>query len=107
SGEPLAGVVRAKEGFAAMDLTPRLPARGFFATPGGIYRVSSVAISQGQENVGTLAVGERFDVASLAMPAVLLHGGIVVASTIGAENKSEVESALGACSPEGECEVRI
>jgi putative nucleotidyltransferase with HDIG domain len=112
SGEPLAGVVRGKEGFSPMDLKPdlkplSLPAKGFFSTQGHIFQVTSVAISQGQEHVGTLAVGERFDLAGVAMPAVLLQGGNVVASTTPSANKSEVEAALRKCSPGAECELRI
>ena len=112
SGEPLAGVIRGKEGFSPMDLKPDLkplplPAKGFFSTQGRIFRVTSVAISQGQEHVGTLAVGERFDLAGVAMPAVLLHGGTVVAITTPGANKSEAEAALQTCSPGAECELRI
>ena len=112
SGEPLAGVVRGTEGFAPMDLKPdlkplALPSKGFFSTQGHIFRVSSVAILQGQEHVGTLAVGERFDLASVSMPAVLLQGGTVVAVTTPSANMAEVETALGKCSPGAECEVRI
>jgi putative nucleotidyltransferase with HDIG domain len=107
-GEPLAGVVRRKEGFVAMDLEPlRLPAKGFFSTQGRIFEVTSVAIAQGQENVGTLAVGEHFDLANVGMPAVLLHGGIVVAATAPSSNQSQVEAGLKACSPDAECELRI
>jgi len=108
SGEPLAGVVRGKEGFSPMDLKPpALPSKGFFSTQGRIFEVTSVAISQGQEHIGTLAVGERFDLASVGMPAVLLHGGNVVASTTPGANKSEVEAALRKCSSGAECEPRI
>ncbi len=95
-----------------MDLKPDLkplplPVSGFFATEGRTFQVTSVAISQGQEHVGTLAVGERFDLASVGMPAVLLHGGDVVASTTSGANKSEIEAALRKCSPGAECEPRI
>jgi putative nucleotidyltransferase with HDIG domain len=108
SGEPLAGVIRQKEGFAALDTKPlRLPAKGFFSTQGRIFRVTSVAISQGQEIVGTLALGERFDLAEVAMPAVLLHGATVVATTARGANKPEAEAALRSCSPGAECELRI
>ena len=41
------------------------------------------------------------------MPAVLLHGGTVVAITTPGANKSEAEAALQKCSPEAECELRI
>ncbi|MBZ5631583.1 MAG: HD domain-containing protein [Acidobacteriia bacterium] len=108
SGNPLAGVIREKEGFSPMDLKPlRLPAKGFFSTEGRIFQVTSVGIAQGQENVGTLAVGERFDLAGVAMPAVLLHGGTVLAMTTPSADKSEVEAALGKCPAEAECELRI
>jgi putative nucleotidyltransferase with HDIG domain len=108
SGEPLAGVIRRKEGFAPLDIESlRLPASGFFPTQSGIFQVTSVAISQAQEHVGTLAVGERFDLASVGMPAVLLRGETVVAMTTPGANESEVESALQKCSHGAECELRI
>jgi putative nucleotidyltransferase with HDIG domain len=108
SGEPLAGVIRRKEGFAALDTESlRLPAKGFVSAQGSIFQVTSVDISQGQERVGTLAVGERFDLAGVAMPAVLLHGGTVVAITTPGANKSEAEAALQKCAPGAECELRI
>ena len=108
SGEPLAGVIRRKEGFAPLDTESlRLPAKGFFSTQGGIFRVTSVAIVQGQERVGALAVGERFDLAGVAMPAVLLHGGTVVAITTPGANKADAEAALRKCAPGAECELRI
>ena len=59
-----------------------------------------MAISQGQEHVGTLAVGERFDLAGVWMPAVLLHGGTVVAMTTPGANKADAEAALRKCSPD-------
>jgi putative nucleotidyltransferase with HDIG domain len=108
SGEPLAGVVRGTEGFAAMDLKPLPPpTQGFFSAQGQIFQVTSVTIAQGQERVGTLAVGERFDLAGVAMPAVLLRGGTVVAITTPGAKKSETEAALQKCAPGAECEVRI
>jgi len=108
SEEPLAGVIRRKEGFAPLDIESlRLPATGFFSTQSGIFQVTSVDISQAQENVGTLAVGERFDLAGVGMPAVLLQGGTVVELTAPGANKSEVETALQKCPPGAECEPRI
>jgi putative nucleotidyltransferase with HDIG domain len=112
SGEPLAGVVRGKEGFSPMDLKPdlkplALPAKGFFSTQGSIFQVTSVAIAQGQEHVGTLAVGQQFDLSGVAMPAVLLHGAAVVAITTPDANKSDAEVALRKCPPGAECELRI
>ena len=108
SGEPLAGVIRRQEGFAALNLEPsQLPSKGFFSTQEGIFRVTSVAIAQGQERVGTLAVGERFHLADLAMPAVLLRRGDVIEVTAPGADKSQVEAALRTCESQEECEVRI
>ena len=108
SGEPLAGVVRGKEGFSPMDLKPLpLPVQGFFSTQGSIFQVTSVAIAQGQESVGTLAVGQRFDLAGVAMPAVLLQGRTVVAITAPGADRAETEAVLQKCAPSAECQVRI
>jgi putative nucleotidyltransferase with HDIG domain len=108
SGEPLAGVIRSQEGFTALDPEAlSLPAQGFFSTQGRIFRVTSVGIAQGQENVGTLAVGEKFDLADVAMPAVLLRSGAVVAASAPSAIKPELEAALRKCSPQADCELRI
>lgn len=108
SGEPLAGVIRQKGGFAPLDTgSLRLPAKGFSSTQGGTFRVTSVSISQGQEDVGTLVVGERFDLAAMAMPAVLLRGRKVVAISSEGANQAETEAALRTCSPGAECDLRI
>jgi putative nucleotidyltransferase with HDIG domain len=108
SGEPMAGVVRRPEGFAPVRFDGlHLPASGFFSLQQRIFRVSSVAIAQGQERVGTLAVGERFDLAEVAMPAVLLRGQSVVAVSAPGMETSRVEGALRTCRPSAECEVQM
>ena len=107
SGEPLAGVIRQVQGFASLDAKElQVPRKGFFDAEGVIFRVTSVGIAQGDESAGTLAVGERFDLNGIAMPAVLLHGGAVVASTAPLQQKA-ISAALRDCPPSGECEVRI
>ena len=108
SGDPLAGVVRRKEGFAPVRFDSlRLPASGFFSMQDRIFRVTSVAIAQGQESVGTLAVGERFDLADVAMPAVLLRGKSVITASVPNVDSSRVEAALRKCAPQAECEVQM
>ena len=108
SGEPLAGVIRQAQGFAPLDVRAlRVPPKGFFAANGEIFRVTSVGISQGEENAGTLAVGERLNLASIGMPAVLLHGADLVGSTANVTRSAELTAGLGRCAPSAECEVRI
>jgi len=108
SGDPLAGVIRQKAGFEPVKFDKlRLPAGGFFSMQDQVLRVTSVAIAQGQENVGTLAVGERFDLAEVAMPAVLLRGESVIAASAPGVESSKVEAALRKCGPQAECEVQM
>ncbi|HEY2844088.1 MAG TPA: HD-GYP domain-containing protein [Bryobacteraceae bacterium] len=108
SGEPQAGVIRGTKGFEAVSLDRlRLPASGFFSMQGRFFRVDSVAIPQGQENLGTLAVGELFDLAEVATPAVLLRGASVLAANAPGVNTTEAEAALRECAPQAECEVQI
>ena len=108
SGNPLAGVIRQKAGFLPVKFDSlRLPERGFFSMQDQIFRVISVAIAQGQENTGTLAVGERFDLAEVAMPAVLLRGEVVIAASAPSVDNSKVEAALRKCGPQAECEVQM
>ena len=107
SGEPLAGVIRQGRGFAALDpKTLHVPPKGFFKTEDVIFRVTSVGIAQGDESTGTLAVGERFDLNGIGMPAVLLHSGAVVASS-GPMQQTGMAAALRHCPASGECEARI
>src|SRR5581483_6090951 len=107
AGELLAGVIRQAQGFSPISSNDlRIPAKGFFAAQGGIFRVTSVGIAQGEESAGTLAVGEKFDMAVLAMPAVLLRRGRVVASTA-PRVPPELAEALGRCPAAADCEVRI
>ena len=108
SGEPLAGVLRGRHGFAPVDIgSLRIPAKGFFSAQDEIFRVTSVSISQAQENVGALAVGQRFDLAAVGMPAVLLHGNQVIAMSATGASQSVAQAALATCLPEAECELRI
>ncbi len=108
AGEPLAGVIRRAQGFSALDVKAlHVPPKGFFAAQNGIFRVTSVGIAQGEESTGTLAVGERFDLAGIAVPAVLLRGGGVVGSTANVAESQDLAARLRQCPESAECEVRI
>src|SRR6185295_10954737 len=54
------------------------------------------------------AVGELFDLAEdVAMPAVLLRGGSVIAASAPSVDSSKVEAALQKCALQAECEVQM
>ena len=108
TGQPLAGIIRGDGGFAPVSLDRlKLPAGGFFSMQDRTFRVTTVSIAQGQESLGNLAVGERFDLAEVAMPAVLLRGQSVMAATAPGLSPVQLESALQKCKPQAECEVEI
>ena len=61
-GVALVGVMRIGEQLVAMDI-PRIrpPQQGFAVVGERSYQVVSTPIDQGDENIGTLSVGEPFD----------------------------------------------
>jgi HD-GYP domain-containing protein (c-di-GMP phosphodiesterase class II) len=74
---------------------------------GRAFQSASVPIDQGSENLGSLTVGELFDLSEFTIPAVLMHDGRIIASNIVDTPPSEIESALRVCDPALECAVRL
>jgi HD-GYP domain-containing protein (c-di-GMP phosphodiesterase class II) len=107
-GAALAGVMRIGEQLVAVDIA-RLhpPQRGFLTVDDRAYQVASTPINQGDENIGLLSVGEYFDFSEFSTPAVLLHNGQVLKSSIPGIPGEEVESALADCVNRAECEVHL
>jgi putative nucleotidyltransferase with HDIG domain len=107
-GAALAGVMRVGEQLAGMDIARIRPPQQGFATVGErSYQVVSTPIDQGDENIGTLSVGEPFDFSEFTTPAVLARHGKVLKSSIPGIPIDEVESALKTCGERAECEVRL
>jgi putative nucleotidyltransferase with HDIG domain len=107
-GAALAGVMRVGEQLAGMDIARIRPPQQGFATVGErSYQVVSTPIDQGDENIGTLSVGEPFDFSEFTTPAVLARHGKVLKSSIPGMPIDEVESALQTCGERAECEVRL
>ncbi len=108
NGAPLAAVIRIDQQLAAMDVARiRPPQRGFATIGNHSYRVVSTPIDQGDESIGILSIGEHFDFSDFGTPAVLMHSGKVLRSSIPGIPSEEVESALRSCKGEEECEVRL
>ena len=80
-----------------------------------VYQVGSVPVDQGEENIGTLSVGERFDFSGFSTPAVLIRNGRVLESNIASIVPSntpgtaieDVDAALKVCRGKVECDVRL
>lgn len=107
-GKPVAGVMRIGEQLVKMDTAQvRPPQTGFFTVEKHVYQIASTPINQGEENLGLLTVGERFDLSGFNTPAVLVHRGKVLQSSVPGFSDAAVESALNACSGIAECEIRL
>lgn len=108
SNQPAAGLMRIGNQLVAMDMArAHPPQHGFFTEGGHTYQVTSVPVDQGDENIGVLSVGERFEFADFNTPAVLTRNGKVLKSSVPAISNNELEAALGHCSIGRECELRL
>ena len=104
----VAGVMRVQEQLAGMDIARVHPPRsGFFTMAGQAYQVVSTPINQGDENIGSLSIGDRFDFSEFTTPAILTHNGAIVLSSFSGIALPEVETAMRACPSAGECEMRL
>jgi HD-GYP domain-containing protein (c-di-GMP phosphodiesterase class II) len=107
-GAPMAGIMRVGEQLVSMDTGRRPPPRRGFFTAGGLtYQVTSVAVEQGDEELGSLSVGELFDFSDFTTPAVLTRNGKVMKSSMPDITAQELEAALAHCRDRFECELRL
>jgi HD-GYP domain-containing protein (c-di-GMP phosphodiesterase class II) len=107
-GNTLAGVIRTgAEVRPLVTLPGHSPRNGLMVRGDMVYQIASVPIDQGDENIGELSVGERFDVSDFNTPAVLLRNGKVLKSSIPGIALQQMEAALKGCPGADECEVRL
>jgi HD-GYP domain-containing protein (c-di-GMP phosphodiesterase class II) len=108
AGNPLAGVFRVADQLAAIDF-PRIhpPLRGLLTLGRSAYQIASTSIDQGEENLGTLSVGERLDFSGFSTPVALEHNGEPVESTLPGISLAEVQAGLKGCGKTAECEVPL
>jgi HD-GYP domain-containing protein (c-di-GMP phosphodiesterase class II) len=81
--------------------------RGLMTDGGIVYRITSVALSQNDETLATLAVGEAFDLTQFGTPLVLARNGAVTQSSLAGVSPAAIQSALSGCVMARECETRI
>jgi HD-GYP domain-containing protein (c-di-GMP phosphodiesterase class II) len=107
NGAPLAGVVRRNGQLVPVDTALPAPGDGLIAIDGRIFQAASVPVDRDDGNIGSLAVGEYFDFSEFTTPAVLIHYGKVIQSSIPDVSRGEIEAALSACKGPPECDVRL
>ena len=108
SGAPLAGVMRVGDQLVALDIArAHPPQRGFYTVGALTYQVTSIPVDQGDENLGSLSVGERFDFSEFSTPAVLTQHDKVIKTNVADVSSAEIERALKNCPEQKECELRL
>jgi HD-GYP domain-containing protein (c-di-GMP phosphodiesterase class II) len=108
AGKPLAAVIRNGNQVSPIDAAPlRTAPMGLLTLAGKVYQIASVPIDQGDENLGGLSVGESFDFSGFTTPAVLIHDGKAVESSVPGIALAEAGRALAGCSGVAECDVRL
>jgi putative nucleotidyltransferase with HDIG domain len=107
SGRPVAWYMHG-DGDSIPGSTPQIPAGKRLAEYGGqLFQLFSVPIDQGDENLGSLTVGDRFDLSDFDMPVVLLQGSRVVRSLRTQVPAAALQSVFDRCSGRDECDVRV
>ncbi|MDE3196828.1 MAG: HD domain-containing protein, partial [Acidobacteriota bacterium] len=99
-GKPVAAVVRTEN-----ELTPA--GASAVSSLERAMQVVSIPMDMGDENLGAIAIGVRFDVNALLSPAVLLENGTVLQSTVKGVPPAEIARALRLCRGVDECESRF
>jgi HD-GYP domain-containing protein (c-di-GMP phosphodiesterase class II) len=106
--KPLAGILRVDDQMVTVEIAGwQPPQKGLFSFGGVAYQLNSFPIDVNEENIGTLSIGERFDLTQFTTPTVLSHMGKVLRSNVPNASASEVESALRSCGNQMECETKI
>ncbi len=108
AGKPLAGVFRVENQFPPIDFSrTHAPLHGLLTLGASSYQIGSTSIDQGEENLGTLSIGERLDFSGFSTPVVLQHNGEAVESTLAGISHAEIQSSLRDCGLSADCEVRL
>jgi HD-GYP domain-containing protein (c-di-GMP phosphodiesterase class II) len=115
NGSPLAAVVRqaAAGSSSATELVPlnpaaldRIPA-GLLNFEGRTFQVASIALDQEDENLGSLSVGEYFDLSEFTTAAVLMRNGKVIQSNLSGIALQSLDDALASCGRVSECDLQL
>lgn len=108
SGRPLAGVIRTLGALRAIDPGQVMPPRkGLMLWNDEPFQIASVPVNLGDDYLGNLSVGERFDFAEFSAPSVLLQGTKVLRSNIPDVTPAQLEAALRDCRGTDGCEIRL
>src|SRR6202012_1366103 len=104
---PLAAVLRRGEQITPLTRLPQDRGEPLLTLEGTVYQVASVPVDQGEDNLGFLSVGERFDFAGFSTPAVLMRNGRVLLSNLSNVTPAEAEREIAGCGERRECIINL
>jgi putative nucleotidyltransferase with HDIG domain len=115
NGAPLAGVVRqaGETPGGKNQLVPLVGPmiehgeKGLLVIGSRIIRYASVPIDENEKNIGSLSVGQYFDLPRAATPAVLIRNRAVIDLNIPSVSGKEVETSFLGCPGKSECDFRL
>ncbi len=108
-GRAVAGLRSTPDEVKPLDLADvTLFSDGLVNLDGTLYETLIVPIGSADHSLGSLLVGQRFDLLSSFGAAALIAAGKVVQTSVPGASLAEMERALGSCpTVDQECEVRI
>ena len=83
------------------------PAKGMLVIGDRIFHFTSAPIDEDTVNLGSLSVGEYFDLHQPGKPAVLVHDGEVIDFNLTNVADTQVQAALKGCDHRRECDFRL
>jgi putative nucleotidyltransferase with HDIG domain len=105
-GASVAWVMREGGRMEVPTVSPAARLQGLSEYRGQLYRIVSLPIDQGDENLGYLSVGDRFDLTEVGVPGVLFKDGRIVQTDQNGPSMQQIAAAMGPCVSQ-ECDLRI
>jgi putative nucleotidyltransferase with HDIG domain len=106
-GTPVAWVVRDGDRLDVPKIAPSTVAQGLSEFHEQVYQLISVPIDQGNENLGALTVGGRFELSGFGVPVVLQRDGRIVRTSQTEASPQQLTAALASCRGRLECEIGL
>jgi putative nucleotidyltransferase with HDIG domain len=107
NGVPVAWVVRDKDRPEIPAVAPSPVLQGLAEFRGQLYQLDSAPIDQGEENLGYLTVGDRFDLTDFGVPMVLFQNGRIVRASQPEMYRDQIAAAFADCGNQPECDIRF
>ncbi len=104
---PVAWVVCEKDRAESPAIAPAPVLQGLAEFRGQLYQLDSAPIDQGDENLGFLTVGDRFDLTDFGVPVVLFQNGQIARTSQSEAPPDELAAAFAHCDGRPECDIRL